>query len=1122
MNLFRLVKRSLGFYWRTNLGVLLAVMVSTAVLAGALVLGNSVRYSLRMMAEDRLGTTELALAQQNRFFRAELADELAAELSTTVATVLQLRGLIANSNGTRLVNRVEVLGVDERFFKVGAKEEDEEPFWRDWNQDIVLNEPLAARLGVEVNDEVVLRIEKPGLTPRDVPLAPDSDLSFAFRLVVKQVAGQSEFGRFNLQADHVAPLNVFVPIQWLQEKLGRSAQANVLLVAASPKGSITVDRANEAIRRCWQLADAGLELRELDSQGLLEIRSRRIFIDESVSQAAMNAADESVGVLTYFVNELRLGDRTTPYSMVTAMGAGSTGLYQTRLRRAADVNSLIPANMQDDEILINKWLAEDLGAKVGDVIELTYLVIGPMRKLVEQKSSFRVRQILPMDKPAVDPELMPDFPGLADVDNCRDWEPGVHIDLDKIRDKDEDYWDQYRGTPKAFVTLGAGQAMWANRYGNLTAVRYPRINESRQIIARRLLSAADPASVGLFFQSVLERGVKAADKATDFGQLFLGLSMFLIMAALVLMGLLFVFGVENRSEQVGMLLAVGFSPKLVRRLLFIEGGILAVLGAVAGAAVGLLYTKAMIFGLSTVWQVAVGGSEIQFYARPSTLLAGALVAVAVSLFAIWLTLHKQVSRPARELLSQGLEWQFLAAGPVSKGRIGLGTAAVATVGAVVLLVAMGTGDSSVVAGAFFGAGALLLIAGLGLSQALLKKVGGVWNKPMVSLAGLGLRNSARRSGRSLAVVALLACGIFLVIAVGANKHDPLAQADRRDSGTGGFVLYGESAIGVLHDLNSEAGRKSLVLDEKSLEGVKIVQLRVRDGDDASCFNLNRAQMPRLLGVQPEQLQKRGSFEFAETIEGSGRKNAWGLLSRDLGDDVVPAIGDYPTIIWALGKTIGDELEYSDEKGRRFRLRIVGMLKRSILQGSLLIAEDEFVRRFPSEDGYRVLLIDAPQDRVDAVTDKLSERLKDFGLALTSAQRRLAAFSKVENTYLSIFHVLGGLGLILGSVGLGLVVLRNMLDRRGELAMLQAVGFNKVALKRMVFYEHWGLMLSGVVCGVIAALVAVGPVLKSPGGQVPYRSLIMTIAAIGVSGAVWIWIATVFALAGKMLEALRNE
>ena len=113
-------------------------------------------------------------------------------------------------------------------------------------------------------------------------------------------------------------------------------------------------------------------------------------------------------------------------------------------------------------------------------------------------------------------------------------------------------------------------------------------------------------------------------------------------------------------------------------------------------------------------------------------------------------------------------------------------------------------------------------------------------------------------------------------------------------------------------------------------------------------------------------------------------------------------------------------------------------------------------------------------------------------------------------------------MILGSVGLGLVVLRNVLERRGELAMLRAVGFNKILLKKMVFHEHIGLMLYGLICGIIAALVAVSPALKSPGAQVPYLSLTLTTFAIGISGVIWIWISTTLALSGEMLDALRNE
>ena len=1107
MSLWGLAKQSLCFYWRTNLGVLLTVVVSTAVLTGALLVGDSVRHSLRMMVKARLGETKIALVPQNRFFLAGLANELADELNTSTAPVLFVRGMIADSDDKRRANRIEVLGVDARFFTVGAAQN---PFGNDSEQGVVLNEQLAARLKVAAGDEVLLRIENPSVMSRDLPVSPDSDLSVAFRLTVRTIATEVEFGRFSLRANQVAPLNAFVPLNWIQQKLDRDGQANVLLVADNPEVNINPENADKAIKKRWQLADAGLKLRRLDEQDTLEIRSRRIFIDESLSEAAMGASDMAVGILTYFVNELRSGDKATPYSMVSAVG------------RSPNAGSIVPTEMRDDEIILNQWIADDLDAKVGDPIEIRYFTLSTMRKLQEQTASFRVRKIIPMASPAVDPDFMPDFPGLADVDNCRDWDSSIPIDLDKIRQKDEEYWDKYRGAPKAFITLQAGQKMWANRYGNLTSVRYPMRAISVPNLAENLLKTVNPASVGLFFQPVRQSGIKAGGGSTDFGSLFLGLSMFLIIAALILTSLIFVFGVEKRSGQIGMLLAVGFPPKKIRRLLLIESGMLGVLGVIVGSVAALLYTRIMIYGLATAWQSAVAGSTIQFYAKPTTLFAGAFGTVIVSLAAIWLTLRKQVSRPARELLAGHPEWQFYGTKRLAKGRTGLAIAIISVIGAVVLLALLGSGDSSSVSAAFFGAGALLLIAGLGLTHALLKIVAGSWNKTIASLAGLGLRNSTRRSGRSLAVVGLLACGIFLVISVGANKHDPLTDAYKRGSGTGGFSLFGQSSIGILHDLSSKAGRRSMSLVDPSLEDIQVIQFRVRDGDDASCFNLNRAQSPQLLGVQPEQLQQRGSFTFTKVIEGAESKEAWNLLNRDLGPDIVPAVGDYATVIWALGKSVGDLLEYNDDKGNSFKLQIVGLLKNSILQGSLIIAADEFIRRFPSEEGYRMLLIDCPQQKIDVVTDKLSFGLKDFGLDLVPASQRLAEFSSVENTYLSIFQLLGGLGLILGSVGLGLVVLRNVLDRRGELAMLRAVGFDKITLRKMIFHEHSALMLDGLACGIVAALVAVGPALKSPGARAVSFSLALTIGAIGISGMIWIWIAANFVLSGGMLNALRSE
>ncbi len=1107
MNLWALVKRTITFYRRANIGLLLTVVVSSAVLTGALAIGDSIHHSLMMIVKARLGTADFALIARNRFFRTALANDLATRLNVTVAPVLDIKGIIANSDGTKRANQVEVRGVDDRFYEVGPGGN---PLQAGSEAGVLLNEPLAKRLNIKPGDQVVLRIEKPGLMPRDLPLTPDTDLATAFRLDVLKVVGDDEFGRFSLQANQIAPLSVFVPLSWLQAKIERQGQANIVLVSNNSDKTVTVEEVDKAVKECWGLADAELELRRLDNLGVFELRSSRVFIDESVSRAALEAADGSRGIFTYFVNELRFGDKATPFSMVAG------------LEHSKDDRGLIPAGMKDDEIVINEWTASDLGVKAGDSIELVYFVLSPMRKLVEAKKSFRVRSIVPIVGAALDPNLMPNFPGMADAENCREWDSGIPINFDKIRQKDEDYWDKYRGTPKGFVTLKAGRSMWANRYGDLTAVRYPGGVDSEDNIVRKILSNVDPASVGLFFQPVRQSGLKAGGGATDFTQLFVSLSFFLVIAAALLTGLVFVFGVESRAEQIGMLKALGFGPRLLKRLYLTEGAILSVVGAAVGAGIGLLYAKSMIYGLVTIWRDALAGTQISFYVKPLTWFLGPFIAVIVSLGAMWITLRKHVSRPARELLAGQLKWQFLNLPRASGRKIGLWLAVLAAGGAVVMLAVLGGGDSASVSGAFFGAGALLLLAGLAFTHAIITRLKSGAGKSLVSLAGLGLRNSTRRSGRSLAVVALLACGIFLTMAIGVFRSSPNSQSQKRDSGTGGFALYGESSLGILHDLNSEATRKSMGFDQNILKQASVVQMRVRDGDDASCFNLNRAQTPRLLGVDSQQLQKRGAFAFVQAIESASVKDAWSLLDLDMGRDVVPALGDYATVYWGLGKSVGDEVQFSDEKGRPFRVRIVGMIGNSIMQGSLLISEDQFVRRFPSEDGYRLLLIDAPVEQADKVANEFSLRMMDYGLSISSTRDRLAGFGAIQNTYLSMFQTLGGLALILGSIGLGLVVLRNILERRGELAMMQAVGFDKTTLKKMVFYEHWGLMLAGLVCGLICAAVAVSPALKSPGSDVPYLSLAATTVIIAGSGMLWIWLASTLALSGRMIDSLRNE
>src|SRR5206468_14946 len=128
-------------------------------------------------------------------------------------------------------------------------------------------------------------------------------------------------------------------------------------------------------------------------------------------------------------------------------------------------------------------------------------------------------------------------------------------------------------------------------------------------------------------------------------------------------------------------------------------------------------------------------------------------------------------------------------------------------------------------------------------------------------------------------MALLACGCFVIVAIGVFRLDANQDASRRSSGTGGFALIGEATMPVVQDLNSKAGREFFGLGEKELAGVEFVPFRVREGDEASCLNLNRAQKPRLLGVRPELLG--GRFTMKEEVRGqkSGARGWTAIANR---------------------------------------------------------------------------------------------------------------------------------------------------------------------------------------------------------------------------------------------------
>lgn len=205
-----------------------------------------------------------------------------------------------------------------------------------------------------------------------------------------------------------------------------------------------------------------------------------------------------------------------------------------------------------------------------------------------------------------------------------------------------------------------------------------------------------------------------------------------------------------------------------------------------------------------------------------------------------------------------------------------------------------------------------------------------------------------------------------------------------------------------------------------------------------------------------------------------------------------------------------------------RYKMVAALRDSIFQGELLVSDANFLRLFPDVEGRRFFLLKAPQARADQVARDLEDSLSDYGFAVQSSAARMAGFHQVENTYLSTFQALGGLGLVLGTAGLAAILLRNVLERRRELALLRAVGYRAEHLAAIVLVENTSLLVLGLATGTACALLAVFPAVSARGGHVPVASLGVLLGVVLLTGIVAPLVATAAALRSPVLEALKDE
>ncbi len=205
------------------------------------------------------------------------------------------------------------------------------------------------------------------------------------------------------------------------------------------------------------------------------------------------------------------------------------------------------------------------------------------------------------------------------------------------------------------------------------------------------------------------------------------------------------------------------------------------------------------------------------------------------------------------------------------------------------------------------------------------------------------------------------------------------------------------------------------------------------------------------------------------------------------------------------------------------LLLIGGLAPSLFQGSVIISNDRFLEQFPESSGTHIFLIDGAMADTALIRTELNRGMRDLGWDMQMSAIRLAEFNSVTNTYLSIFLVLGALGLLLGTFGLVVVLSRSMLERRQEIALLKAVGYSRKSIRKLVVKEYMFLLQGGIGTGFLAAVIATLPSILSPNTDTSFFTILVILLALILNGWLWIFTVTSSALKDQTIHtALRND
>ncbi len=1001
MNTFKLAYKSLRHYLLLAIIISLGVAVATAVIVASIITGSSFKISLSKYLNNRRGNIN-SILQSSSLISYRLTDKI-----TSAVPVLSLSAACENINNA-VIPDVKVYGINDKFKTVFDNFTNVIPKGRN----IVINQALADDLKLTVNDDIFLNFQKISEINNSTLFADRKVYknTIKLRFNIQEIIKNDNAGSFIVSGSSSQPRIAYADYFWISKRLKVSEKINLVL-------SIDVySKFQSDIQKNITENDLGLFYKKQF------VYFKGVLFPEKIIEKVKN---QLMPISTYLADELRFNSNSASYLMVS---------YNPDI--------CMNSNIKDDEIILLKWLADDLKVRVGDEILLSYQRFARSGEFNIQKIKLKVKQIVPNELPYLNSNFSPEIAGVTDVDEIGNWDAPFPFDSKRVTSKDEKFWKLYRAAPRAFVSEKVIKSMWQQQ-GSSDWVT-TMVNSRNYNPDKNFLKVIDLKNFGISVIDYYDMINNASSGKTDMTSLLISTGIFIIASAVLFTLLFMQLMIEYRKKQIGISLACGLDGKLIKKQFIVEGAIISFFGVIVGVFPGFLLSYLLIEKFNTVWRLT-GSLDIYHFYNISDIIIAAITIFILILGVIWYNINKNIKEES--IVSLIYNSAILSVNNSNRNQ------KISYLFFALFLITLIFSYSNIM-GRFTSA-MFLLIALIIFSQNYFSSMNNkIFNKNLV--INRFIKSNIKKV---LLIIIIISSSVFILMSTATFiKTDKLRDESSASEGYSYRIDFPDQPA---FSLASRIGRESAGFtedDEIILNNVKFVPLFNNAGDDISCVAVDKPTGVKIVGITDEFVKNSNNKYAFSAIKS---KQIW---------------TDEETLYWSL-KYMGGNGNIPLKDGRSYEYLSATAMPDSIFGSEVLVSEKDFKVLYPNIYMPSVYMISMPGDD-DSVIQLLRTKLGPLGAIIRKSSEILKSYHDIQNGYIEIFINFSIIGLLLGVFAHQAIIFRTVWEMRREIAIFNAIGLTEKEILNIFFSFIMVITFTGLLIGIFSALITVIPAIST--------------------------------------------